>query len=107
MTRTLLALAKTNPTPTKLISLLGVSISVLIRLKNLSEEPSQRLPRDLIDGVLELYNNAILLSKGPLPAHTTVSRCQVFFFSCCFGFRLLSQREKSGNEEGVSFSFCA
>jgi len=44
---TLLTITKTNQTPLRMISLLDVAISVLIRLKNVSDEPSHRLPQDL------------------------------------------------------------
>ena len=44
---TLLAITKTNQTPLRMMSLLDVAISVLIRLKGVSDEPSHRLPQDL------------------------------------------------------------
>ncbi|KAF9561868.1 ARM repeat-containing protein [Agrocybe pediades] len=67
---TLLGLTKTSQTPTKFIPLLGVSISVLIRLKNVTEEPIQRLPVDLKDGVIGLYTSTILMTKAPLQEQT-------------------------------------
>lgn len=44
---TLLTLLKTNQTPLRLAMLIGVAVSVLIRLKNVTEEPVKRLPQDL------------------------------------------------------------
>ncbi|KDR74210.1 hypothetical protein GALMADRAFT_227307 [Galerina marginata CBS 339.88] len=44
---TLLVIAKTSQAPTRLVMLLGVSISVLIRLKNIPEALVQRLPTEL------------------------------------------------------------
>ncbi|KDR69874.1 hypothetical protein GALMADRAFT_913484 [Galerina marginata CBS 339.88] len=66
---TLLAIAKTSQTPTRLVMLLGVSISVLIRLKNIPEEPVQRLPKELKNGIIGLYTSTILMAKSSLPEH--------------------------------------
>ncbi|KAG6915850.1 hypothetical protein DXG01_009609 [Tephrocybe rancida] len=44
---TLLALSKSSQSPLRITSLLGVSISVLVRLKNVDTEPSSRLSQEL------------------------------------------------------------
>lgn len=44
---TLLALSKSSQTPFRLLPLLGVAVSVLIRLRNVDTEPSARLSLDL------------------------------------------------------------
>ncbi|CAA7260345.1 unnamed protein product [Cyclocybe aegerita] len=67
--RTLLALLKTNSTPLRLVSLIGVAVSVLIRLKNISEDPEKRLPDDLKQGVVGVYTSTVLMAKFPLPEH--------------------------------------
>lgn len=66
---TLLALTKASQTPLKFVTLLGVSIAVLIRLKHTPEPPVSRLPGDLKDAILSLYTTTILMSKTPLPPH--------------------------------------
>ncbi|TFK26296.1 translational activator GCN1 [Coprinopsis marcescibilis] len=66
---TLLGLAKTNPTPSRLVSLIGVSVSVLIRLKDVPEPAIERLPGDLKSGIVSLYTNAVVLSKTLVPDH--------------------------------------
>lgn len=43
----LLSITKTTQTPLRMVSLLDVAVSVLIRLKNLSDCPSHRLSQDL------------------------------------------------------------
>ena len=61
-----------------MITLLGVAISVLIRLKNVTEEPSTRLPTELKDGIVAIYTTTILMAKAPLPHHTLVSTQYIF-----------------------------
>ena len=46
-------MTKTNQTPLRMVSLLDVAISVLIRLKSVSDEPSHRLPPDLKVGTVQ------------------------------------------------------
>lgn len=43
---TLLSIAKAHPTPGRMIELLGAAVSVLIRLKNVQEEPISRLSKE-------------------------------------------------------------
>lgn len=69
---TVLAISKTSQTPTKMVMILGVAVSVLIRLKNVPEEPVQRLPVELKNEIIELYCNTILMAKVSLPEHTIV-----------------------------------
>ncbi|KAF8911690.1 armadillo-type protein [Gymnopilus junonius] len=58
---TLLSMSKTNQTPTRLAMLIGVSVSVLIRLKHVTEEP---------DGIIRFYTSTILMAKSSVPEHT-------------------------------------
>ena len=48
---TLLSITKSTQTPLRMVSLLDVAIGVLIRLKNVSDEPSHRLPQELKVGI--------------------------------------------------------
>ena len=90
MISTLLSITKTTQTPLRMASLLDVAVSVLIRLKNVSDHPSHRLPQDLKvgtfhgfinhfpssvcqDSILGLYSSTILTTKSSLPEHTLVS----------------------------------
>ena len=68
---TLLALTKSSQTPLKFVTLIGVSVAVLIRLKHTPEPPISRLPTDLKDAILSLYTTTILMSKATLPPHIT------------------------------------
>ncbi|KAG2015263.1 translational activator GCN1 [Coprinopsis cinerea AmutBmut pab1-1] len=70
---TLLALAKTNPTPVPLVTLIGTSVSVLIRLKHVEEQPTDRLPAELKTGIVTLYTSSVVLSKTPVPEHVLVA----------------------------------
>lgn len=74
---TLLNIAKTNQTPLRLVGLLGVAISVLIRLKDGQDEPVQRLSQELKQGVTALYINIILMTKFSVPHHAIVSSCKL------------------------------
>jgi len=64
---TILALMKLHATPSKMLMLLGVAVSVLIRLKNVPEEPVQRLHQDLKSGIIGLYTSTVVMSKTPIP----------------------------------------
>jgi hypothetical protein len=66
---------KTNPSPVRMITMLGVAVSVLIRLKNVSEGPVERLPRESRSGIIGVYTSIVLMSKITLPEHILV---------CCF-----------------------
>jgi len=58
---------KLHATPSKMLMLLGVAVSVLIRLKNVPEEPVQRLHQDLKSGIIGLYTSTVVMSKTPIP----------------------------------------
>ena len=81
---------KTTQTPLRMVSLLDVAVSVLIRLKNVSDYPSHRLSQDLKvgafhgllnyfpssvcqDSILGLYSSTVITTKISLPEHTLVS----------------------------------
>ncbi|TFK45118.1 armadillo-type protein [Crucibulum laeve] len=65
----LLSITKTTQTPLRMITLIGTSISVLIRLKNVETEPVARLPKDLKNEITNLYCSTILMSKTAVPEH--------------------------------------
>ena len=87
---TLLSIAKAHPTPGRMIELLGVAVSVLIRLKNVQDEPSSRLSQEykvcvyrgffeldsnaVQEGIISFHGSVILMAKSSLPEHTLV-RC--------------------------------
>ncbi|KAF9496394.1 ARM repeat-containing protein [Pleurotus eryngii] len=59
------------------IPLLGTSIDVLIRLKNVKELPFERLSAERKSSILNLYTTSILMSKSPVPSHV-VNACHDF-----------------------------
>ena len=59
--------------------MLGVAVSVLIRLKNVSEGPIERLPRESRSGIIGVYMSVILMSKVPLQGHTLVCHFLVLY----------------------------
>ncbi len=77
---TLLSIAKAHPTPGRIIELLGVAVSVLIRLKNVQDEPSSRLSQEykvcvcrrfsrldsntVQEGIISLHGSVILMAKA-------------------------------------------
>ncbi|KAK7051190.1 translational activator of GCN4 [Paramarasmius palmivorus] len=66
---TLIASSKASQSALRFVSLIGVSISVLIRLKTLKEDPANRLPSDLKKELVSLYTTSVLMSKATVPPH--------------------------------------
>ncbi|KAF8057458.1 armadillo-type protein [Lyophyllum atratum] len=66
---TLLAISKSSQAPLRMASLLGVAVSVLVRLKNVDDEPSKRLPQELKDEIIASCASNVLMSKVVVPSH--------------------------------------
>ncbi|RDB20660.1 eIF-2-alpha kinase activator gcn1 [Hypsizygus marmoreus] len=66
---TLLALSKSSQAPLQMIPLLGVTVSVLIRLKPLENDPSTLLTNDLKSDIIASYAFNVLMSKTPIPTY--------------------------------------
>ncbi|KAG6844943.1 hypothetical protein H0H87_002276 [Tephrocybe sp. NHM501043] len=67
---TLLSISKSSQTPLRMALLLGVSISVLVRLKNVDTEPSARLSPEL-KAIIAFYTVNVLMSKVTVPHYVT------------------------------------
>ncbi|TFK50812.1 ARM repeat-containing protein [Heliocybe sulcata] len=66
---TVIRQAKAHSSPLIFIPLLGISIDVTLRLKNV-KDPALTRPSDGIkNDVITLYTNSVLLSKTPVPSH--------------------------------------
>ncbi|KAG5642517.1 hypothetical protein DXG03_002618 [Asterophora parasitica] len=70
---TLLAISKSSQSPFRMISLLGVAISVLIRLKSVDTPSSARLPEELKSEILASYSSNVLLSKTIVPSYISAA----------------------------------
>ncbi|KAL0955554.1 hypothetical protein HGRIS_001793 [Hohenbuehelia grisea] len=70
---TLLQQAKSSQTPLRFVPLIGVSVDVLIRLRNVPEEPASRMHPDQKDAILNLYSSTVLMSKTPVPTHVATA----------------------------------
>ncbi|KAF5363220.1 hypothetical protein D9758_008404 [Tetrapyrgos nigripes] len=95
---TVLAHVKSSQTPVRFVQLIGVAVSVLVRLKNAKEEPSERLPADLKSQLVSLYCTSVLMSKTPVPSHTLTSFQDVikhFFTAEDFSVHVLPTAEKA------------
>ncbi len=57
-----------------MITMLGTTVSVLIRLKNVPQEPVQPLPRDLKAEIISVYTNNVLMTKTQISEHSLVRR---------------------------------
>ncbi|KAF8063638.1 armadillo-type protein [Lyophyllum atratum] len=68
---TLLAISKSSQAPLRMASLLGVAVSVLVRLKNVDDEPSKRLPQELKDEIIASCASNVLMSKVVVPSHNS------------------------------------
>ncbi|KAG5725284.1 Translational activator gcn1 [Termitomyces sp. T112] len=67
--KTLLTISKSSQSPLRMMLLLGVSVSVLVRLKNVNAEPSSRLPQELKDEIIASYSTYVLMSKVAVPSY--------------------------------------
>ncbi|KAG6896538.1 hypothetical protein C0992_007574 [Termitomyces sp. T32_za158] len=56
---TLLAITKSSQSPLKMALLLGVAVSVLVRLKNVNTEPSMRLSQELKNAYSDFISNFV------------------------------------------------
>ncbi|KAF8883249.1 armadillo-type protein [Infundibulicybe gibba] len=65
----LLTQAQSSQTPLRMLSLVGVAMSVLIRLKTVAIEPVARLAPKIKGDLIELYLSSVLLSKTLVPSH--------------------------------------
>ena len=72
---------KPHATPSKMLTILGVAVSVLIRLKNVPEEPVQRLHQDLKSGIIGLYTSTVVMSKMLIPEQSLVGPTSSAFSS--------------------------
>ncbi|KAF8627766.1 hypothetical protein AX17_006131 [Amanita inopinata Kibby_2008] len=67
----LVAQTKSHATPLQLICLIDICVSVLIRLKHVSQAPVERLSQGLKNDLLTLYINTVLLSRASISPHVT------------------------------------
>ncbi|CDO72622.1 hypothetical protein BN946_scf184985.g41 [Trametes cinnabarina] len=67
--RSLLDLAKTLPSPLIVVPLLGISIDVTFRLKNVKDENMKEIDPSLKSDILQLYTTAVLTSRTPVSSH--------------------------------------
>ena len=105
MISTLLSITKSTQMPLRMVSLLDVAVSVLIRLKNVSDGLSHRLSQDLKvgtfhgllnhfpssvcqDSILGLYLSTIITTKISLPEHTLVSSTSMIRYINIYNFFL-------------------
>ncbi|OJT01635.1 Translational activator GCN1 [Trametes pubescens] len=78
--KTLLSLAKTVPSPLTLVPLLGISIDVTLRLKNVKDDALKSVDPTLKDEILQLYTGSVLMSRTPVLSHIA-DALQGFFSS--------------------------
>ncbi|KAI9068620.1 ARM repeat-containing protein [Trametes sanguinea] len=69
--RTLLGLAKNLPSPLTVVPLLGISIDVTLRLKNVQDENLKKIDPSLKSDILQLYTSSVLMSRTPVSSHIT------------------------------------
>ncbi|KAH7929550.1 ARM repeat-containing protein [Leucogyrophana mollusca] len=68
---TVIAQAKSSQTPLVQIALLSTAIDVTIRLKNVKDESLTQIPDDVKNEIINLYTTCVLMSKTPVPSHTS------------------------------------
>ncbi|KAF5354845.1 hypothetical protein D9756_005584 [Leucocoprinus leucothites] len=71
----LVALVKSNASqnPIRFLSLIGVAVAVLVRLKHVPTPVNERLPKELQVEIASIYTSSVLLSKTPIPPHSLTS----------------------------------
>ncbi|KAI0628364.1 ARM repeat-containing protein [Trametes polyzona] len=67
--KTLLALSKTLPSPLTVVPLLGISVDVTLRLKNLKDERLKAVDPALKPEIIQLYTSSVLMSRTPVSSH--------------------------------------
>ncbi|KAI0657693.1 ARM repeat-containing protein [Cubamyces menziesii] len=67
--KTLLGLVKTMPSPLIVIPLLGISIDVTLRLKNVKDEKLKEIDSAIKNDILQLYTSSVLMSRTPVSSH--------------------------------------
>lgn len=72
--------------------MLGVAVSVLIRLKTVAESPFERLPRESKSGIIGVYTSVVLMSKVSIPEHVLVGRLPALFVYSLFFYFLFRRR---------------
>ncbi|KAH9856756.1 ARM repeat-containing protein [Lenzites betulinus] len=67
--KTLLGLAKTMPSPLTVVPLLGISVDVTLRLKDVKDDKLTTVDPVLKADILQLYTSSVLMSKIPVSTH--------------------------------------
>ncbi|KAI0800349.1 ARM repeat-containing protein [Fomes fomentarius] len=70
---TLLSITKSLPSPLAVVTLLGISIDVTIRLKNVKDDNLKQIDPMLKNDILQLYTSAILMSRTPVGPHISTA----------------------------------
>ncbi|KAH9944598.1 armadillo-type protein [Amylocystis lapponica] len=65
----LLVHAKKTSSPLSVVPLLGISVDVTFRLKNVSAASLTQIEPAVKDDILSFYANSILMSRAPVPSH--------------------------------------
>ncbi|OBZ65072.1 Translational activator GCN1 [Grifola frondosa] len=69
--RTLLRLAKTQSL--SVVPLLGISVDVTIRLKNVKDDNLKKVDPQIKSEILNFYANSMLMSRVPVPSHASAA----------------------------------
>ncbi|KIJ63493.1 hypothetical protein HYDPIDRAFT_175892 [Hydnomerulius pinastri MD-312] len=78
---TLITQTKSSQTPLAQISLLSTAVDVTIRLKNIKDESVKQIPQSVKEGIINLYTTCVLMSKTPVPSHSS-SALHDFIHTC-------------------------
>ncbi|KAH7883448.1 armadillo-type protein [Phlebopus sp. FC_14] len=70
---TLIAQAKTSQTPLVQIPLLSAGVDVIIHLKDVKDESLKQVPPSVKEDIISLYTTSVLMSKTPVPSHTSTA----------------------------------
>ncbi|CAL1711997.1 unnamed protein product [Somion occarium] len=70
---TLLAIAKTSSNPLSVAPLLGISVDVTLRLKNVKDESLTRVSAELKDKIINFYSTSVLMSRTPVASHASTA----------------------------------
>ncbi|KAI0757516.1 ARM repeat-containing protein [Daedaleopsis nitida] len=71
--KTLLRLATTLSSPLVVVPLLGISVDVILHLKNVKDDQLKQISPEIKSDILKLYTGSVLMSRTPVPPHISTA----------------------------------
>ena len=75
--QTLISSVKSHASPLSIAALLGTSVDVKIRLKNVKDDDLTKVDAALKSAIISYYTTVVLMSRTPVPAHVSVCSLKI------------------------------